>query len=263
MYLRNRRSEFAEPEPGKNYELGREAALKAVALDDSLAEAQAVVGMTRLAKYDFAAAENQLKRAVELDPGNSRIREWLSFVYYWTDRPAEALVEANRAVQNDPLSPSAHAEVGRALCANGQVAQGLARLKRVDGLKPPLARAATYRALCHGRNGDWAAALAALPRETSGGVLRGYALARVGRRREALVILGELMNLQKRTGDAAYFIAIVYAGLGDHDRASEWLDRSVGEASQNSQLELSLFDDGLKADPRYNEFRRRIGLQKR
>lgn len=264
MYLRLRQSSFAETSARGNYALANEAALKAVALDDSLAEAHAAVGVVRMIAYDFAAAERELKRAVALDPGHSRIREWLSHIYYWTERPAEALAEANRAVENDPLSPSAHAEVARALCANGQVAQGLARLKRVDAVQPPLARAALYKALCHGTNGDWAAAVAALPGRSVniGGAVRGHALARAGQRGEALAVLAEFMSVWKRTEDGAFLIAVVYAGLGDRDRTIEWLNRSVDDASLSPQLHSPLFDE-LKADPRYQEFRRRIGLQKR
>lgn len=269
IYLRLRLSDLTGNSARENYALANEAALKAVALDDSLAEAHAAAGLVRMIAYDFATAEKELKRAVALDPGHSRIREWLSFIYYWAERPAEALAEANRAVENDPLSPSAHAEVARALCANGKVAQGLASLKRVESVQPPLGRAALYKALCHGMNGEWAAAAATLPQSSPnlgspnlGDAVRGHALARAGQRGEALAVLTEFMSVWKRTGDGAFLIAVVYAGLGDHDRAFEWLNRSVDDASLSPQLHSPLFDE-LKADPRYQEFRRRVGLQKR
>jgi adenylate cyclase len=264
MYLRLRLSDFASTSTRGNYELAREAALKAVALDDSLAEAHGSVGMMRMVGYDFAGAEKELKRAVALDPGHSRIREWLGFLYSWKEMPAEALAEANRAVENDPLSPTAQAEVARALCANGQVEQGLARLKSLEAVQPPLSRVAAYTALCHGKNGDWAAAVAALPNSSANltDALLGHALAHAGRRDEALVILAELTNRWKRTNDGAFLIAFVHAGLGDRDRAFQWLNRSVDEASLVTQLGQPLFDD-LRADPRFQQFRRRVGLQNR
>jgi TolB-like protein/DNA-binding SARP family transcriptional activator/thioredoxin-like negative regulator of GroEL len=262
MYLRLRLSDLTGTSSRGNYVLAREAALKAVALDDSLGEAHATLGLVRMTGYDFAAAENELNRAVALDPGHSRIREWLAFLYYWQDRPSDALAEALRAVENDPLSPTAHAEVGRALCANGQVEQGLARLKSLEAVQMPPARVAMYKALCHGKKGDWGAAVAELPkgRANMSDAVRGHALGHAGRRAEALGILEELTTRWKRTNDGAFLIALVYAGLDDRDRAFEWLDRSVAEVSPVTQLEQPLFDD-LRADPRYQQFRKRVGLQ--
>lgn len=264
MYLRLRQGDFAGTSAREKYARAEEAALKAVALDDSLAEAHAALGLVRMHGYDFAAAEKELNHAVALDPGHSRIREWLSFLYYWTDRPAQVMAEANRAVENDPLSPTAHAELARALCANGQVAQGLARLRMLDAVKPPVARAASFKALCHGMNGDWTAAAAALPKNSGGinNALRAHALARTGQRAEALVTVEEFKNRWKRSCDGAFLIAVVYAGLGDRDRAFEWLNQSVDDASFVPQLTLAVLDD-LKADPRYSQFRRRVGLQNR
>ena len=270
MYLRLRQSDFPWSSARSNYELARKASLKAVALDDSLAEAHATLGLVRMVAFDFAGAERELKRAIAIDPGHSRIREWLSFIYYLTDRPGNAMIEANRAVENDPLSPSAHAEVGRALCANGRVAEGLARLNTLRTVQPPLGRLGLYTALCHTMNKDWAAAAAALPQggvagreHNSADALLAYSLARSGRRREALAILDGFQNQWSRKKDGAHLIAVIYAGLGNRDRSFEWLNRAVDDASLNSQLaNWHLFDD-LRGDPRYADFERRVGIQKR
>ena len=264
MYLRLRGSDFPGISGRGNYALAREAALKAVALDDSLAEAHGTLGNLRMTEFDFAAAEKELKRAAALDPQHSRIREWLSFLYYWQERPVDALAEANRAVENDPLSPTAHAEVGRALCVNGRVEEGLARLKSLHAVQQPPARVASYTAYCHGKKGDWAAAVAAIPkgRENLSDALLGRSLAHAGRREEALVILTALTNRWRRTNEGAFLIAIVHAGLGDRDRAFEWLNRSLDEIAPVIHIAQPMFDD-LRGDPRLQQFRRRVGLQNR
>ena len=241
-----------------------QAATRAVTLDPSLADAQATLGLVRLGGGEFEGAEEALTLAVRLDPSNSRIREWLSFLYQMSDRPHDALAQARRAVENDPLSPSAHAELGRALCLTGRVDEGLARLRTVDALQPPLARARSYMAQCHGVRGDWQAASEVLPRSNVriGGALLGHVLARLGKTDSAHVLLGGLMDHWKQSRDGAFLIAMVYAGLGDKDQTFEWLNRSVDEGSLSPWMMNPLFDQ-VKDDPRYEEFRRRLGLQKR
>ncbi len=237
--------------------------MKALALDDSLAEAHATVGLMRLVGYDLLGAENELKRAVAMDPGDSPTREWLGFVYRWTQRPADARAEAYRAVENDPFSPSAQAELALALCTNGQYAQGLARLKRIEAVQPPLLRATLYAGLCHVMNKDWAAAVATLrqARGIQGHAFLGYALARAGQRQEALAILANLINRWERTNHRAFEVAVVQTGLGNHDQAFEWLNRSIDDFSLPLQGEimLPLFDE-LRADPRFERLRRRLRL---
>ena len=75
-------------------------------------------------------------------------------------------------------------------------------------------------------------------------------------------MLNDLLDRWNRVKHGSFLIAVVYAGLGDRERSFEWLNRSVDEASLNSQLSWHLFDD-LKADPRYEQFMQRVGIQKR
>lgn len=264
MYLRLRESDLAGTSARRNHEMARAAALKSVALDDSLAEAHAALGLVHMNAARFRLAETELRRAVALDPHHSRTREWLAHLHYWNERPAEALLEANRALENDPLSPSAHAEVARALCANGQVPEGLRKLKTLESLQPPLGRVELYVALCHEAARNWSAAAASL-RQSSAPMTRAllaHALARDGRRDEALVVLSQLTNRLHRTTNGSFFLAVVHGGLGDRDEAFRWLDRSVENFSMAPQLVQPLLDD-LRGDPRLAQFRQRVGLQNR
>jgi len=214
-----------------------------------------------MARYDLVAAEKELKRAAALDPVDSRTRRSLATLDYWKERPADALAEASRAVENDPLSPSANADLAQALCANRESAQGLARLKRVESVQPPLLRVPLYTSLCHAMQQDWTPAIAAMrqSQEYRGRGFLGYALARGRLRKEAVASLMDLINHSQRTNQGAFEVAVVYAGLGNRDRAFEWLDRSIADLSLSPNIMLPLFDD-LHSDPRFERFRRRLGL---
>jgi TolB-like protein/DNA-binding SARP family transcriptional activator len=247
----------------EEYTLAEEAALKAVALDDSLADAHATVGLLLMLRYDFAAAEKELERSRELDPGLYRTYRTLITLSYWNERPADALAEANRMVDIDPLSPSAHVELARAQCANGQYAEGLARLKGLEALRPRLLRVPSYAAICHSMKGDWPAAVAALrPYQENRDDYRGrgwlgYALVRSGQRQEALAVLADVTAHWQRSKQGAFEVAVVHAGLGNRDQAFEWLNRSVDDLSLSENIMLPLFDD-LRGDPRFERLRGRL-----
>jgi tetratricopeptide (TPR) repeat protein len=182
---------------------------------------------------------------------------------YWKERPADALAEANRMVDIDPLSATAHVELARAECANGEYAEGLARLKRLEAVRPRLQRIPSYAAICHSLKGDWPAAVAALHSyqenrdDYRGRGWLGYALARSGQRQEALAVLTDVTAHWQGSKQGAFEVAIVYAGLGNRDQAFDWLNRSVDDLSLSENIMLPLFDD-LRADPRFVRLRSRL-----
>jgi Flp pilus assembly protein TadD len=126
---------------------------KALALDDSLAEAHALLGILRGEDNDFELGEQYFRRAILLEPTNGRIREWFARFLVQTGRPVEALAEAERAVALDPRSPSAVAEVARALAANDRCDEALARLETIAALDPPMLRVGPIAEECYGRTG--------------------------------------------------------------------------------------------------------------
>lgn len=264
MYLRLRGSDLLGLPPRASFLLARKAAEKAVALDGSLAESHAAVGLVRMVGYDFPGAEKELQRAVEIDPTDSRLREWLAFLYDWKGQRAEALNQSRRAVLNDPLSPSAHAELARALCLNGRFDQGLSELRSLEALQPPLARAALYTGFCYGMANNWSDAEGALRKATgaTGRAALGHALAREGHRKEAEEILSELRDQWSSKKGGAFLVAVIYAGLDDNDDATEWLNRSIDDQSFSPQMTMALFDS-LRGDARFDLFLGRLGIQTR
>lgn len=245
--------------------------MKAVSLDDSLAEAHAALALARLYKdYDFASAEAELKRAIDLDPTVARFHQWLAQLYMQTGRPRQALARARRALELDPLSATAHAELAHALLANGRYDEALARLEAIATLQPRLLRAAPYAAEAYAGKGMWPEAVAALraqaeqvePRSLG---LYGYMLARAGQREQALRVRSTVLDRWRRGKSRAFNLVVVNAGLGDFDRAFAWLERSIKDRSvmrPNLHLMEPIFED-LRGDPRFQRLREQLGLRKR
>jgi DNA-binding SARP family transcriptional activator/TolB-like protein len=262
------------PVRARYFALADEAAQRAVALDDSLAEAHAALGVTRMVFFDFTSAERHLARAIALDPNGARTHEWMGTLYLWTGRPTEALAHAERALELDPLSPSAHAEVAQALLGNDRCDEALRELDRLSRLRPPLVRAVFVAAQCYARKQRWPEAVAALRplaergEQSALGQL-GYIRARAGQREDALRIRATLLERWRRGDGSAFDVAVVYAGLGEVDQAIAWLDRSITDRSLVGSLNPAhgmimgpLFED-LRRDRRFERLRARLGLQKR
>ena len=248
------------------YALAEEAARKAVALDDSLAEAHYALGRVWLASYDFPLAEAEIERAIALDPGRSAYRRQLASLRIWAGRPMEALAEARRALETDPLNPYAHAEVAEALFANRRYDEALAQLERIASIQPPLLMASGIGAQCFAKKGMWSEAIATLRPQAETGepghlALLGHTLARAGQRDEAIRILADLLARRERTGAGAFEVAVVYAGLGDFDEAFAWLDRSIDDRSLGAWIMEPTLED-LRQDPRFERLAGRLGLQK-
>jgi TolB-like protein/DNA-binding SARP family transcriptional activator len=246
--------------------LAEQAALKAVALDDSSGEAHAALSLIRRDNYELASAETELKRAVALEPTKARFHEGLVQLYALTERPAEALVESRRALELDPLSPSANAEVAHALLANARCDEALAQLEKLRSLRPPLNRAGLIAAECYGQKQMWPQAIAEIRRITVNGgprgqALLGYMLGRAGRPEEARRILAAMLDRSRRTSGGAFDVALVYAGLGDDDQAFIWLDKAVDDRSLGFEWMHTIVND-LRRDPRFEKLGRRAGLQK-
>jgi DNA-binding SARP family transcriptional activator len=243
----------------EDFHFALQAAHRAVELDDSLAEGHAFLGLLQMAGFDFAAAEASFARAIALEPARSLTRQWRTALYLWTARPAEALVEAERAAAIDPLSASAQAEVARALSANGRCREALARLERLAEVEPPLLRVPMIAAQCKAQLQSWESAIAAL-RDAPGdrvplrdGML-GYLLARAAQRDEALRVLESLLVQHQRGLSGAFPIAMVHAGLGDLAEALTWLERAIEDGSLRATVihftALQLVVGLLDGDPR-------------
>jgi TolB-like protein/DNA-binding SARP family transcriptional activator len=247
--------------------LAEQAALRAIALDDSLAEAHAALALVKRTNLELLSAETELRQAIALDPMNARLREAMVQRHIVAKRPGPALAEARRAAELDPLSASAAAEVAHALQANDRCDEALVQLAPLQSLRPPLLRASTIAAQCYVRKRMWPEAVAEAQKNldvtgTRGLSLLGFVLARAGRVEEARRVLATLLDRAQRSDGAAMDVAMVYAGLDERDAAFTWLDRAVEERSFGLELREDIVAS-LESDPRYERFRAALGIQNR
>lgn len=237
----------------------------AIRLDSLVPDGHAALGRVLSFDYRFAEVEVHLKRAAELDP-KTRFREFLIWTYMLMDRRADALKEAEEFERNLPGYPIAIAELAFAYALNGRCDEALARLATLQHMQPPPARVGGYAAQCHAVRGDWPQAIAAMRRvaETNDQALAflGFMLARGGQMDSARAIRDTLLARRSQGKVSAWGLAVVHTGLGDLDRAFEWLDRSYEERSLRGQIMGPLFAD-LHRDPRFALVRRKLGIQQR
>ena len=240
------------------------AARRAIALDDSLADAHAVLGYV-LSKVDFdeAGGVAELEKAVSLDPGAASTYEMLAPTDEYLGRPAAAVAAARAGVARDPLSPGANAELGHALYFDGRYDEALARLAPLASLQPPLRRVPIYMGEIYLATGRWSDAIAVLrPTVSRSPLVPGlyaYALVRSGARGDAVRILTGMLADEAKGSATSFDITEVYIALGDYDRAFVWLDRSFDDYSLMPAIMGPLFAQ-FRADPRFDRVRKRLGI---
>ena len=243
--------------------LADSAARMALTLDPTIPESHVASGISQLlGSGSLGGAEAAFRRALELG-ASARAREHLANVLLWTGRKEEALVENLRAAQDDPLSATAAADVGRSLCFNGRHDEGMARLARLSSVRPPLLRIRGYFAFCHAMKGDWqkAAEVGGHANTESEMGLLGYYLGRAGDSAAARRVLNNLLARWQTTKRGGVNVAMILAGLGDHDAALEWLHRAeLDHWATRADIMYPIFDR-LHRDPRFDQAARRLGVQ--
>jgi TolB-like protein/DNA-binding winged helix-turn-helix (wHTH) protein/Tfp pilus assembly protein PilF len=253
------------------YPVARAAALKAIALDDMLPEAHLSLAFI-LADYDWdwGAADRHFKRAVDLNPNfETALRSYSSYLAWW-GRDKEALELARRARDLDPVSPNARQNLGlvhyfarryddaithfrEALDLDPNFGQGHVMLGRTYVAKGLPDRAVEELERAKGLMGDRPDVITPM----------AYVLAKAGRRREALATLDDLRRIGKPRDPSPFRLAYVHAGLGDTDRAFEWLQKAIEARDwQLGMLNVEPAFDVLRSDQRFPGLVERVGLPK-
>jgi serine/threonine protein kinase/tetratricopeptide (TPR) repeat protein len=256
--------------PGEAYPRAREAAMKALEIDDQLAAAHASLGFT-LAQYywDKPAAEREFKRAIELEPDYAIARHWYGFVYLVaTGRLDEAIREVRRAHELDPLSQPISANLGLTLYLARQSHQAIKQFQKTLEMDQNFVYAHWQLGLAYEQQEMVPEAIAEFRKAItlSGGsalttALLGHAYAVSGKAGEALKVLDELRELSKRRYVSSYRVAAIYVGLGEKDLAFQWLDRAYQERDGwLIWLRLDPVMEPLISDKRFDHLIRRIGL---
>jgi len=255
--------------PKEAYPRAQAAATKALELDDALAEAHTALGLVRL-EYDrdWAAAEREFQRAIELNPSYPTAHQFYSWYLGAVLRPEECIAEARRALELDPLSVFRNADLGITLYLVGQYDRAIEQSQKALELDPNLDYAHWTLGLAYVQKAMYEEGIAHLEKAVtfSGSSPRyvaslGYAYAVAGRRHEARKILDKLNELSKHRYVSPYFIAAVYTGLGDKENALEWLEKAYQDHSGwLAYIKMQPEFAPLRSDPRFQDLLRRMNF---
>lgn len=248
-------------------EKARAAALKALELDDTSAEAHAALGrILHVHDWDWTGAEKEFQRAIDMNPGYATAYHWYSLLLQNLDRMDEARAMIRRAQQLDPVNPNIRRVVGAFLARDGQYDRAIQELQAAIELDPSHFNTRVSLGIVHARMGRYEEAIAVFRQadELSGGLPQtraslGWAYALSGKRAEAEKILQELQALPAARRNPL-LIALVCIGLGRKDEALRWLEEAVRERwIEISALGHAWEFEPLRSDPRFQDLLRRIG----
>lgn len=250
-------------------QLAEAAARKALELDESLAEAHRALAIIKMQTWHWAEAERGFRRAIDLDPSSTAARRSLSQYLQFFERHDEALAEARRAEALDPFSYLCADRVAATLFHARRYDEAIQAYGRALELDPTQAGSHWWRGLAYAERGqfdeairDHEEALTLSRRSPAHLGSLGGVYARRGQKAQALAVLEELRSLSKRGYVTPAAFVFVYTGLGDNDRAFEWLDKAAEDQTNLMQF-LRIFPplDPLRSDPRFETLLRRVGLK--
>jgi tetratricopeptide (TPR) repeat protein len=246
----------------------KQAAEKALAIDPNDSDANLALGIeSQWYEWNWPVAEREFKRAIELNPNSSEALGYYSWFLAPMGRGVEALAEARRGQQAAPLSSLGNFFVASVLVFTRQWDPAIEQLHSNIELDPDfwfdhcyLGR--SYEAKGRDAVAEFQSALALDKENTEIWSGLGHAYASSGNRVEAHKVLDHLKELSANSYVAPYSVAIVYAGLGEKDEVFSWLDRAYRDRSYFLAVYLTTDSrlDGLHADPRFAELKRRVGL---
>lgn len=251
------------------YPNARAAALDAVHLDDSLAEAHSSLGMLALLyEWDWTKAEHEFKRAIDLNPNYAIAHDWYASDLLATGRCGEALEQARQAQALDPLSFVINDKLGRVYYSCGQHQQAITTLQKVVDLDPNYARARARLGVAYLASQSFTDAIRELKaaQQLSSAdpnieALLGYAEARTSDPEAAREILGRLVERSHREYVPAFSMALICVGLGDTHSALDWLEKAYQDrATQMVYVKTDPLLESLHSNPRFDALIRRMRL---
>lgn len=254
--------------PRDAYPKAKAAAMRALAIDESLAQAHASLGYTRLFfDWDWAGAESAFLRAIELDPSYASAHQWYAWCLLVMRRMDEMIEAMRTALQLDPLSLIINAHMGYALFWAGRFDDALEQLARTQALDPNFAL--TYWPLgaiyvWQGRSEEAIAAFSRLVALTDGAIGMGYLGITGGLGGHPEIARDVLHRLEVAAATryvSALDRAISHAGIGEVEETFHWLTQAVDDrVSDLVRLQVLPWPPEVRNDPRFAQVAARIGL---
>jgi len=248
------------------YPASKEAALKAVALDEKDAEAHCYLSEAkRVLDWDLAGADAELKRALELDPNSAPAHFFSALLPLFRGELKEGLRLVLEAEKLDPVSPITSYVATAAYLANDQIDEAISEGQRTLQLDPNYFYLDSDLAAAYREKGNFAEAIALYTKAQEATHLPSSGLAityaRMGRQTEAQNILAQLVQAREKRYVSAPVIAAVYVAFGEKEEAFRWLERAFAEHSGILQWIAFLPEfRPLHSDARFPHLLRRIGV---
>ncbi len=247
----------------------KEAAEKALELDETLAEAHAARAYIYFQwEWNWVEAEREFRRAIQLKPNYATAHQWFSSYLAVTGRMDEAVSSVKRAQELEPLSLIVTTHSSWINYLARQYDQAIAHSQQMLKYDPNFFSTHRYMGLAYEGKGKYAEAISELQKAVAlshGSPLLkaelGHALAASGNRAEARKALAELQEMSERQHISSYYFGLIYTGLGEKDRAMEALNKSFEEhAERLVYLSVDPRFDKLRKDARFIDLLQRIGL---
>jgi tetratricopeptide (TPR) repeat protein len=245
------------------------AVMKALSLDDTLAEPHAFLGIIRLKdEWDWTGAEDSFRRAIDLNPSYAQARVFYSFYLEAMGRQQEAIEQAKAAKVIDPLSLAAITNLGWQYLQGGDLELARQTFESAVELDPDFWGVHWGLGHYHLRKGASKEATAAFQKAIDAGgghsmplSALGYAYAISGEPAAGRKMLDALKMLAKESYVSPFNMATIHIGLGEVDEAFVWLEKAFVQRSRSmAWLNVAREYDGIREDFRYKALVRRVGL---
>ena len=261
---------YAAQNPREAMAKAKAAAVTALKLDDSLAEAHTSLAYIHYVyDWNWPAAEKEFKKSIKLNPKYATAHHWYAFRLAAAGRHEDAIAEMKLARELDPLALIINTEVGWAYYFARQYDKAIEQYQKSLEMDPGFGVAHMFMGTAYVQQGRYAEGIAELLKaiELSGGGvgmngLLGHAYGRAGDKEAALKMIAELTQQPAGKYVSPYNLALIHAGLDETDATLELLD----EACEHRSLFLAWLNvepmfDSVRSDPRFGELLKRIGLK--
>jgi eukaryotic-like serine/threonine-protein kinase len=263
-------SDYAPVPSSEQVPKARAAAQKALALDDTLAEAHAILADGYATQWEWSAAEREFKRALELNPNSGGTHKLYWLYLSSLGRHEEALAEIKSAIRLDPLNLKYNDNLGQEYATGRHYDLALEQFRKVIEMDPSFASVHSNMAGVYLDTGKYDLWLQEL--ETSASLAHqveyvpiykevGKAYARSGSQGALEEWAKQESELSKRQYEDPAYIAYIYAAAGNKNDAFAWFEKAFKEKSDAMEyIKINHLADGLHSDPRYKDLVKRMGL---
>jgi TolB-like protein len=253
--------------PAATLELGKQAAMKALQLDDNLAETHVSLGAIRfLYDWDWPQAEKEFTQAVKLNPNSSDAHLWRGVFLAQMGRSDEGISEIKVAESLDPLSLAVHVNAGWVYYLARRNEQAVQEWRKILDIDPHFTVTHASIWIAYVKQAEMGTVLSPPPSGDADALQLAAVTGRqavTGNRGEAERLLSRLDSISKHRYVCPYEMATAHAVLGNKDKALDWLSRGLKERSGcMPDLKVDPRLDSLRSDARFEDFLRRVGFQK-